>query len=348
MARKCLCGLTAHEISDLISDSGFTIKHAVSISNDIYKKNIHDIAHFENIPRKLREELTDTAVCGIYPPVASEKSTDGSVKYLFRNEEGQLFETVYIPDSKRNTVCVSTQAGCRMACSFCATAKYGYLGNLNAGDIINQIIGIPESVAVTHIVFMGMGEPMDNLENVLKTCEIITAEWGLAISSRNVTVSTVGIIPGIEQFLRRSECNLTLSLFSPFSEERVKNIPIENKYPVISAIALMKSFPVKKKRRLSIAYVMINNLNDTDAHLEELKFIIRGTAIRVNLLSYHGKDNDLYSSSSDERMMYFKHKLVVSGISASIRKSRGEDISAACGLLASGLKKTGFERRDRI
>ena len=337
MVKKYLCGLTALEIFDQISGSGFTMAHAISISNDIYKKNIHDISHLGNIPRMLREELSDITVCGIYPPVASEESTDGSVKYLFRNEDGQSFETVYIPDGKRNTVCVSTQAGCRMGCSFCATAKYGYLGNLNAGDIINQIIGIPESRTVTHIVLMGMGEPMDNLENVLKACEIITSEWGLAISSRNVTVSTVGIIPGIEQFLLRSECNLTLSLFSPFSEQRVKNIPVENKYPVIRAIGLMKNFPVKKKRRLSIAYVMIKNLNDSDAHLEELKSIIRDTAIRVNLLPYHRTENDKYASSSFERMMYFKHELVISGISASIRKSRGEDISAACGLLASGL-----------
>jgi 23S rRNA (adenine2503-C2)-methyltransferase len=336
MVKKSLCGLTVHEIYDLIGASGFSFAHALSIANDIYKKNI-DISHFENIPRKLREELSSAAVSRIYPPVGYEESADGSVKYLFRNEDGQTFETVYIPDVKRNTVCISTQAGCRMGCSFCATAKYGFHGNLNAGDIINQIIGIPQSVNVTHIVFMGMGEPMDNLENVLKACEIIISEWGLAVSSRNVTVSTVGVTPAIEQFLQRSECNLTVSLFSPFSEQRVRNIPAEKKYPVLSTIELLKSFPLKKKRRLSLAYVMIKDLNDTDGHLEELKSIVRGSAIRVNLLSYHTTENDVYSSSSPERMLHFKHELVVSGISASIRKSRGEDISAACGLLASGL-----------
>ena len=275
---------------------------------------------------------------GFFYLCASEVSADKSVKYLFRTETGKEFETVYIPDNKRNTVCVSTQSGCRMGCSFCVTGRYGFRGNLTAGEIINQIIAIPQAKKVTHVVFMGMGEPMDNLENVLKACRIITAEWGLAISSRNVTVSTVGIMPGVEQFLHSSDCNLTLSLYSPFSEERKKIIPVENHYPVDKIIDLMKNFKVKKKRRLSLAYVMVKDLNDTDRHLEGLKAILKGSAIRVNLLPYHSVLNDQNCSSSDERMQFFKHNLIVSGISASIRKSRGTDISAACGLLATGFK----------
>ena len=176
---------------------------------------------------------------------------------MFHTESGKEFETVYIPDNKRNTVCVSTQSGCRMGCSFCATAKYGFRGNLTAGEIINQIIAIPFADKVTHVAFMGMGEPMDNLENVLKACRIITAEWGLAISHRNVTVSTVGLMKEVEQFMLRSDCNLTLSLFSPFSDERKKYIPAENKNPVQEIVNVMQKFPVKKKRRLSLAYVMI-------------------------------------------------------------------------------------------
>jgi 23S rRNA (adenine2503-C2)-methyltransferase len=179
-----------------------------------------------------------------------------------------------------------------------------------------------------------MGEPMDNLENVLKACSIITAEWGLSISSRNVTVSTVGIMPGVDQFLQKTDCNLTLSLYSPFSEERKKMIPMENKYPVQKIVDMMKNFPVKKKRRLSLAYVMVKDLNDTDWHLEGLKSILKGSKIRINLLHYHPDWNDQNYSSSAERMQFFKHNLIVSGISASIRKSRGTDISAACGLLA--------------
>jgi 23S rRNA (adenine2503-C2)-methyltransferase len=200
--------------------------------------------------------------------------------------------------------------------------------------MVNQIIGITQAERITHIVFMGMGEPMDNLEEVLKACNIITAEWGLALSSRNVTVSTVGIMPGVLKFLQRSDCNLTLSIYSPFSEERKKFIPAENHYPVQNIIEVMKTFPVKKKRRLSLAYVMIKDLNDTEGHLEKLKYILKGSSIRVNLLPYNPGLNDQNCSSSPEKMHFFKHNLIVSGISASIRKSRGADISAACGLLA--------------
>jgi len=334
MVKKSLCGFTADEILDLIQPLGYIRSHAVSISNSIYKKGISDISNIAKIPHRLKEELLGIAISGIYLPLASEVSADKSVKYLFRTETGKEFETVYIPDNKRNTVCVSTQSGCRMGCSFCVTGRYGFRGNLTAGDIVNQIIAIPQADKVTHVVFMGMGEPMDNLENVLKACSIITAEWGLAISSRNVTVSTVGIMPGVEQFLKGSDCNLTLSLCSPFSEERGKLIPAENHYQALKIIDIMKKFPVKKKRRLSLAYVMIEDLNDTDRHLEELKLILTGSQIRVNLLPYHPGWKDQNCSSTAERMKFFKHNLIVSGISASIRKSRGTDISAACGLLA--------------
>jgi 23S rRNA (adenine2503-C2)-methyltransferase len=224
-----------------------------------------------------------------------------------------------------------------MGCLFCVTGRYGFHGNLSAGEIVNQVISIPDKSKITHIVFMGMGEPMDNLENVLKACRILTAEWGLAISHRNITVSTVGITPGIKIFLGSSECNLTLSLHSPFPEERKLIVPAEMRYPVYEIINIMKNYPIKKKRRLSVAYVMINQLNDSDNHLEGLKSLLKGSGIRVNLLPFHMVPGDKNTSSSAERIQFFKHNLVVSGISASVRRSRGIDVSAACGLLAAGL-----------
>lgn len=334
MIKMSLCGLTADEILEIIEPIDYTRANAVSISNDIYKKHIQDISDFVNIPARLKKELFNIAVSGINLPKASEISADKSIKYLFRTDDGKEFETVFIPENKRNTVCISTQSGCRMGCSFCATARYGFRGNLTAGEILNQIIAIPQADTIDHIVFMGMGEPMDNLENVLRACNIITAEWGMAISSRNVTVSTVGIITGVKQFLEQSDCNLTVSLYSPFSEERSKYVPAENKYPVQRILDIMKYFPLKKKRRLSLAYVMIKDLNDSDKHLDGLKNILKNTSIRVNLIPYNTVNTDQYCSSSKERMQYFKHNLIISGISASIRKSRGADISAACGLLA--------------
>lgn len=339
MIKKTLCGLTADEILSSIGPDIFTFAQAVNIAHSIYKKSITEISDFPNVSKKLREYLTINASTGLFKPVSSEKSIDHTIKYLFRTDRGKEFETVFIPDNKRNTVCVSTQAGCRMGCPFCVTGSYGFYGNLSAGEIINQIIGIPEAGRVTHVVFMGMGEPMDNLENVLKACKIITAEWGLAVSSRNVTVSTVGITTGIEKFLESSECNLTLSLHSPFVEERKLVVPVENRYPSHKIIEIMKSYPVRKKRRLSLAYVMIKDLNDSELHLEGLRALIGDSGIRVNLLPYHSVSNDIHVSSSEEKMLNFKHKLIVSGISASVRKSRGMDISAACGLLATGFNR---------
>lgn len=343
MDRKTICGLSAEEIFTLIKDESSSHEHALIIANAVYKRGITDFYDLSKIPKKLIEFLSSCSETGIYCPAASEKSSDGATKYLFRNRDGLHFETVFIPDGKRNTVCVSTQSGCRMGCPFCVTGKYGFHGNLDAGDIVNQVIGIPEAEKVTHVVFMGMGEPLDNIENVMKACGILSAEWGKALSQGNITVSTVGIASGVKQFLEKSACNLTLSLFSPFPDERRMFVPAEKLNPASSIIELMRNYPVKKKRRLSIAYVMINGINDTDKHLNRLKEMFGGTGIRINLLPYHRFVNDLNSSSSADRMMFFKHSLVTSGISASIRKSRGADISAACGLLASGIKHEGGE-----
>jgi 23S rRNA (adenine2503-C2)-methyltransferase len=333
MVKTGICGLTADDIFDLIRPSGFSYADSVSVSNSIYKKSATGFSGMR-ISSGLKGMLGEIADSGIYPPVSCEISSDRSVKYLFRTKTGKEFETVYLPDNKRHTICVSTQSGCRMGCSFCETAKIGFRGSLTAGEIVNQIVSIPEAGKITHVVFMGMGEPMDNLENVFKACTIITAEWGLSISTRNVTVSTVGITPAIEQFLRISDCNLVLSLFSPFSAERREYVPAEKIYPVSQIIDIMKRHPLRKKRRLSLAYVMIKDLNDTDRHLEEIKSLLRSSLLRINLIPYHTIPDDLYSPSTSERMQYYKHSLVTSGISAPIRKSRGTDISAACGLLA--------------
>jgi 23S rRNA (adenine2503-C2)-methyltransferase len=333
--KKNLCGLTVEEIFDLIEPSGYTIGQAVSIAHGIYKKGVADISLIGKISGKLKKYLNEIAETGVVEPVYSENSKDGTVKYLFINKAGLEYETVFIPDGKRRTVCISTQSGCRMGCTFCATGRFGFRGNLTAGEIVSQLISLPNHNEITHAVFMGMGEPMDNLENVLKACGLITAEWGLSLSPGNVTVSTVGIRAGVERFLSSSECNLTLSLYSPFIEERSRFIPVEKVSPVQEIIQMMKDFPLRKKRRLSLAYVMMKGINDTESHLEALRNLVKGSEIRINLLHYNPSEGDESVSSSPERIQHFKHNLVISGISASVRKSRGKDISAACGLLAA-------------
>jgi len=336
MNREKLCGLSVEEILSLIEPHGYAFRHALEISNSIYKKRIKDIQLLDKIPRRLRELLFEVSETGTYPPLCSEESADGSVRYLFKNDEGLKYETVFLPDGKRRTVCISTQSGCRMGCSFCATGKYGFRGNLTTGEIINQVISLPVSGDINHVVFMGMGEPMDNLENVLMACRILTSEWGLAIGRMNVTVSTVGITSGVKRFIAESDCNLTLSLHSPFSDERNNLIPAGKVNPVNEIIRMMTDFTLTKKRRFSLAYVMIKDLTDSDRHLEGIKKLVKDSGIRVNLLQFHPTGNSQLVSSSAERMQYFRHNLTVSGVSASVRKSRGADISAACGLLASG------------
>jgi 23S rRNA (adenine2503-C2)-methyltransferase len=337
MENNILCGLNFEEIREITGEE-LPGKHTLSITNGIYKKGINYLRDIPGIPKKMRL-LDGHSSAGITGPYASETSSDGTVKYLFISD-GKRFESVFLPEKKRNTVCVSTQSGCRMGCPICVTGKYGFHGNLTAGEIVSQVVSLPAASIITHVVFMGMGEPMDNLENVLKACEILTAEWGMALSRRNITVSSVGITPGIKKFLAESECNLTVSLFSPFPDERRTTIPSERKYPVIEIIDLLKSYPVSKKRRFSLAYVMIEGINDSDNHLDALKKLLAGSGVRVNLLPYHSFPGDTNKPCKEERMNYFKHNLVTSGISASVRKSRGSDISAACGLLASDYKAT--------
>jgi 23S rRNA (adenine2503-C2)-methyltransferase len=334
-----LCGMTNDELFHIICVNGFDKNHSAKVLSAVYRKRMSDILQISGIPKKLKELLISDFVSGIYPPADSEKSIDKTVKFLFRNSEDLTFESVYLLDNKRNTVCVSSQAGCRMGCPFCVTGRYGFKGNLSSGDMINQVISLQKAEPVSHVVFMGMGEPMDNIEEVIKACQILTSDWGLSISSRNITVSTVGLLPGIMEFLEKSHCNLALSLLSPFPEERQLLVPAEKKYPSHKIIEILKSYPLVKKRRFSIAYVMIKNVNDSDSHLSALKELLTGSSIRVNILPYHRGNDDINQSSADERMHFFKHELVTSGISASVRKSRGEDISAACGLLASGMSK---------
>ena len=338
MDNRSLCGMDTDEIADLIKDGGFTYSHAIIVAGLLYRKGGAALEKSTKIPQRLKKYLSEISQTGIYLPVRSEESTDGTIKNLFESPDGKKFESVFIPDKKRKTVCVSTQSGCRMGCPFCVTGRYGFHGNLTAGDIVNQVISYKGIGKITHVVFMGMGEPMDNLDNVLKACRILTAEWGMAISPVNITVSSVGITPAIKEFLEKSDCNLAMSLYSPFHEERKIVIPAENAYPVKEIINMMSHFPLKKKRRMTIAYVMISGINDTDRHLEELIKITRGTQIRINLLPFNEVPGDDRKSSSEERLQFFKHNLVMAGISASVRKSRGTDISAACGLLASGLR----------
>jgi len=299
----------------------------------IYKRSIGSFDMINDIPRDVLSQLDENFTTGLSAPISSSVSSDGSVKYLFQTGSGMLHEAVYLPEGKRHTVCISVQAGCRMGCRFCATGQNGWNGNLTAGEIVNQVISLPHNV--THVVMMGMGEPGDNIDEVIKACAVLTAEWGLAVGRSKVTVSTVGVLPSVARLLNETDCNVTLSLHSPFPAERRAVIPAEARWPFEKTLGLMKSFSTRRNRRFTVAYVMIRGVNDSDAHLEALKMLLSGTGIRVNLLPYHAITGDSNVSSDAATMLRFKHLLVTSGIGASVRKSRGSDIAAACGMLAA-------------
>ena len=341
MVRSLFCGNTPEELCTYMESRGFGCEHALKAVTDFYRKKIFNFSLMNDLPGLLRVRLETDFTGGLIEPADILVSSDQSVKYIFGTPSEGGYESVFLPENKRSTVCVSSQSGCRMKCPFCMTGKMGFIRNLTAGEMINQVLAVPDPGKITHVVFMGMGEPLDNLGEVLKACRILTASWGLALSPRRITVSTVGITGKMQEFLDGSECNLTLSLYSPFPSERASVIPAEKNNPEEGLIELMKKYASRGKRRLSIAYMMINNVNDSDKHLEAIIKLLKGTGIRSNLLPYHSINDDPYESSPVKKMEYFKHRLVISGISASIRKSRGNDISAACGLLASGLNSKG-------
>lgn len=334
MMRRSIAGSDLTEIEEFLGSLGIDKRHSIRLLYWIYRRGIHSFAEINDIPAKILCLLSEKAVTGLTAPVASEASSDGSVKYLFTTPAGLTHETVWLPDGKRSTVCVSVQSGCRMGCSFCATGKNGWGGDLTAGEIVNQVISIPQNI--THIVLMGMGEPGDNIDEVLKACRILTAEWGLATGRNRVTVSTVGVVPSVKRMLEETECNITLSLHSPFPEERREVIPAEARWPFEETVNLMKEYDNRRKRRFTIAYVMIAGKNDSPGHLAALKRLLAGSGLRVNILPYHPLEGDEARSSGQDVMMMFKHELVTSGIGASVRKSRGSDINAACGMLAAG------------
>jgi len=262
-------------------------------------------------------------------------SSDGTKKYLFPAGEGKFIETAYIPEKNRHTICLSTQVGCRMGCLFCMTGKQGFQGNLTASEILNQFRSIPEWALLTNIVYMGMGEPLDNPDEVMKSLEILTSEWGFGLSPKRITVSTIGIIPAMLRFLESSKAHLAVSLHSPFDEERQMLMPVQNKYPLKEVLAKIRDWDFGRQRRVSFEYILFKNLNDSPAHVNELARILNGIRCRVNLIRFHPIPDTSFESPDEKDVIAFRDRLNDKGITATIRASRGEDIRAACGLLST-------------
>ncbi|MFN3555820.1 MAG: 23S rRNA (adenine(2503)-C(2))-methyltransferase RlmN [Bacteroidales bacterium] len=333
--REILFGKTLTQLEQLVLELDMHRFTAAQIADWLYKKEISNIQEMSNISRAHRQKLEERFDVGISAPVKVQESVDGTKKYLYRSLLGKFIEAAYIPESKRNTLCVSSQVGCKMGCLFCMTGKQGFQGQLSAGEIVNQIRSLPEFKSLTNIVYMGMGEPFDNLENVMQSLDILTSDWGYGMSPKRITVSTIGIIPAMKTFLENSRCHLAVSLHSPFEDERRKLMPIENVYALPDVLKAIRDFPLGKQRRISFEYIVFKDLNHSARHVKELARILDGIRCRINLLYFHHIPNTPLEAPSDEVIHQFKEALEAKGLTTTIRKSRGQDIYAACGMLST-------------
>lgn len=308
---------------------------AGQIAGWLYKKGVDDIAQMTNLSNKVRAQLTKNYIIGRIPPSQVQESVDGTKKYLYPAHNKLFIETAYIPEDNRHTLCVSSQVGCKMGCLFCMTGKQGFQAQLTAGEIVNQIMSLPERGLLTNVVYMGMGEPMDNIEQVLKSIEILTSDWGFGWSPRRINVSTIGIVPAMRRFIEESEAHLAISLHTPFNEERQQLMPIEQVYPVEEVIEVLREYDFGRQRRISFEYIVFDGLNDTPAHVRGLTKLLNGLRCRLNLIRFHPIPGSPLRGASAETMQWLAARLNEKGLQTTIRRSRGEDIYAACGLLST-------------
>ncbi len=332
--KEYLFGKTLTEITEIVKENKLPAFTAKQITDWLYKKNIHSIDEMTNLSKKARSILKEKYEFGLNEHVSVQTSSDGTKKYLFKTGKNYI-EAAYIPTDDRATLCVSSQAGCKYACEFCMTGRQGFQAHLSANEILNQIKSLPEFDKLTNIVYMGMGEPFDNLENVLKSTEILTADWGFAWSPKRITVSTNGIISGIKRFLNESKCNLAISIHTPFYSERLRIMPIQKTNPISEVLKIVRNHDFGRQRRISFEYIVFKDFNDSMKHADELAKSVNGFWARVNLIRFHEIPGTDLKGTDYKTLEKFRDRLNEKGITATIRASRGQDIDAACGLLST-------------
>lgn len=344
--RKTLYGLNYRQLADLCAAEGWPRFAAGQLARWLYKRHVDAPAQMTDLAAARRERLAELFERALAAPIHESVSVDGTKKYLFRTSEGHFIESAYIPDGERATLCVSSQAGCRMGCRFCATGRQGLQQSLPAAEILNQIVSLPERGTLTNLVFMGMGEPLDNVDNVLQALEILTAEWGFGWSPTRITVSTAGVVPQLRRFLDATRVHLAVSLHNPFSEERAEIMPVERAWPIAQVAKILRDYDFSHQRRVSFEYIVMSGLNDSPRHIKELCRLLNGIKCRINLIRFHKIPDSPYFSPDDAAMMRFRDALTSKGIRTTIRASRGEDIRAACGLLSTSIR-AGSEDDDK-
>ena len=337
--REILLGKTPSELKEAALKAGLPSYAGKQLAQWIYARRVRSFDEMTNISKAGREKLKEMYDLGVVLPSACQESSDGTRKYLFPVGEGNAVEAVMIPDDDRKTLCVSSQAGCRMGCRFCMTGRQGFHGNLSVSLILSQFIAIDESAGLTNAVFMGMGEPLDNFDNVMKAIEVLTAEWGFAWSTKRITLSTIGVIPALKKYLDGCRCHVAVSLHNPFGEERALMMPVQKAWDIREVVELLRQYDFTGQRRVSFEYTMFKGLNDDKRHADALVRLLRGLECRVNLIRFHKIPDAPYDSSPAVIMENFRDRISNQGITCTIRASRGEDILAACGMLAGEHRK---------
>lgn len=333
-----MLGLSLSGLREVAAECGLPRFAAGQMARWLYVKRVESVGEMTDISLEGRRRLDQAYCVGRTAPKASACSADGTVKYLFDGAGGRDIESVYIPDRDRATLCVSSQAGCKMGCTFCMTGRQGFHGNLAASQILNQIFSIPESRSLTNIVFMGMGEPMDNLDEVLRAIDVLTAKWGLGWSPTRITVSTIGKLAEMKRLIETTKVHLAVSVHSPLPSQRAELMPVERAFPMVKIVDLLRKYDFAHQRRLTMEYIMWHGVNDTIRHAEALARLIKGTGARVNLIRFHAIPDSPLAPATCEAMEAFRDRLNAIGVTATIRASRGEDIMAACGMLAGKQK----------
>ena len=333
--KQSLLGMTLNELKEAVRELGMPAFTGGQIARWLYVQHAHSIEEMTNLSKNNRARLAERYRIGCADPIDAQHSDDGTIKYLFPTVNGKFVETVYIPDNDRATLCVSCQVGCKMNCLFCQTGKQGFEGNLTTGDILNQVYSLPEREKLTNIVFMGQGEPMDNLENVLRATTILTADYGYAWSPKRITVSSVGIRGKLKRFLDENDCHVAISLHSPIAEQRAALMPAQKAMPITEVVDLLRTYDFAHQRRLSFEYIVFGGVNDSSAHAKAIVRLLKGVDCRINLIRFHPIPNIDLHGASDEKMEIFRDYLTAHGVFTTIRASRGQDIFAACGLLST-------------
>jgi 23S rRNA (adenine2503-C2)-methyltransferase len=337
--RETLLGKTPEELKEVALKVGLPPFAGKQIAGWLYGRRVQDIDLMTNISKVGRDRLKEEYDLGVTPPSTCQVSRDGTKKYLFPLGGGNAVEAVMIPDDDRKTLCVSSQAGCRMGCKFCMTGRQGFHGHLSAAGILSQFVSIDEAPDLTNAVFMGMGEPLDNFDNVLRAIEVLTSDWGFAWSPKRITLSTIGVIPNLRRYLDLTRCHLAVSLHTPFPDERAQLMPVQKAWPLEDVIDLLHGYDFSGQRRVSFEYTMFAGLNDDKRHADALIRMLKGLECRVNLIRFHRIPDAPFEPSPQVIMENFRDRLSNHGITCTIRASRGEDIMAACGMLAGEHRK---------